>query len=89
MADPDLRLNELSKHDAEDIPTAIRVLEIDEPIDLKVGILHLLPKFYGKRGEDPFNYLSEFTKIYKIPQRPPRSTEDQLRLAAFPFALSQ
>lgn len=83
MADP--ILNELSSHLEDDPPTPIKLADSETPIEIKLGLLNVLPKFYGKKGDDPYNFLSEFVKICKVQKRPTGISEEQFKLAAFPF----
>jgi len=43
----------------------------DGECELKSGLIHLLPKFHGLAGEDPYHHL----------------TEEHIKLKAFPFSL--
>ncbi|RDY12259.1 hypothetical protein CR513_02959, partial [Mucuna pruriens] len=54
--------------------------------ELKSGLIHLLPKFHGLAGEDPYKHLKEFhvvcstMRLYGIPK-------DYVKMKAFPFSL--
>ncbi|XP_057802864.1 uncharacterized protein LOC131018164 [Salvia miltiorrhiza] len=52
-------------HEADDPPTPIRMPAAATAIEIKLGLLNVLPKYYGKKREDPYNFLSEFIKICK------------------------
>ncbi|XP_027152218.1 uncharacterized protein LOC113777253 [Coffea eugenioides] len=54
--------------------------------ELKSGIIHLLPFFHGLPGEEPFKYLQEFDVVCNS-MKPPRITEEQIKMRAFPFSL--
>ncbi|XP_057803610.1 uncharacterized protein LOC131018945 [Salvia miltiorrhiza] len=64
MAD-DPSLCDLSSHEADDPPTPIRMPAAATAIEIELRLLNVLPKYYGKKGEDPYNFLSEFIKICK------------------------
>lgn len=55
MAANDPRLCDLASHEEDDPPTPIQMPELTTPIEIKLGFLNVLPKFYGKKGEDPYN----------------------------------
>lgn len=54
--------------------------------ELKSGLIHLLPSFYGNAGEDPNKHLKEF-HVVCIGMKPHGVTEEQVKLKAFPFSL--
>ncbi|XP_027083776.1 uncharacterized protein [Coffea arabica] len=54
--------------------------------ELKSGLIHLLPSFHGLSGEEPHKHVKEF-EIVCSSMKPPRVTEEQIRLRAFPFSL--
>ncbi|XP_027069358.1 uncharacterized protein [Coffea arabica] len=53
---------------------------------LKSGLIHLLPSFHGLSGEKPHKHVKEFEVVCSS-MKPPRVTEEQIRLRAFPFSL--
>ncbi|XP_061363074.1 uncharacterized protein LOC133306725, partial [Gastrolobium bilobum] len=50
------------------------------------GLIHLLPKFHGLAGEDPYKYLKEFHVVCNT-MKPQGVDEEQVKLRAFPFSL--
>ena len=56
------------------------------PYVLKTGLIHLLPKFHGLAGEDPYKHLKEF-HIVCFTMKPPDVQEDHIFLKAFPHSL--
>nr|KYP76549.1 hypothetical protein KK1_020795 [Cajanus cajan] len=64
----------------------IQYLEEDVPFVLKIGLIHLLPKFHGHAGEDPHKHLKEFHIVYST-MKPPDVQEDHIYLKAFPHSL--
>uniref|UniRef100_A0A151UH68 DUF6738 domain-containing protein n=1 Tax=Cajanus cajan TaxID=3821 RepID=A0A151UH68_CAJCA len=64
----------------------IQYLEEDVPFVLKTRLIHLLPKFHGRAGEDPHKHLKEF-HIVCSSMRPHNVPEDHIYLKAFPFSL--
>ena len=55
--------------------------------ELKSGMIHLLPMFYGSVGEDPNKHLKEFHMVCSS-MKPIRIFEEQVKLRAFPFSLA-
>ncbi|XP_027915170.1 uncharacterized protein LOC114174533, partial [Vigna unguiculata] len=58
----------------------------DGECELKSGLIHLLPKFHGLAGEDPYHHLKEFHVVCSS-MRPTTVTEEHIKLKAFPFSL--
>ena len=77
LAAPDVNYNGL----------CIEYPDADAPFELKSGLIHLLPKFNGLAGEDPYKHLKEFQVVCSTPSRPEGITEDYIKLRAFPFSL--
>ncbi|KAL1563840.1 hypothetical protein AAHA92_06263 [Salvia divinorum] len=46
-----------------------------------------MPYFYGRRIDNPYEFLHEFCKLCDIQRRPAGSTEEDYRPRALPFAL--
>ena len=57
-------------------------------IELKTGVVHLLPKFNGTPLEDPIQHLDEFLDVCTS-MCPSDITEEQMRLRAFSFSLKE
>jgi len=58
----------------------------DVPYVLKTGLIHLLPKFHGLAGEDPYKHLKEFHIVCST-MKPLDVQEDHIFLKAFPHSL--
>ncbi|KAL1548651.1 hypothetical protein AAHA92_16858 [Salvia divinorum] len=56
-------------------------------IEVKNNVLVVMPHFYGRRIDNPYEFLHEFCKLCRIQRRPAGSSEDDYRLRALPFAL--
>ncbi|XP_042031395.1 activity-regulated cytoskeleton associated protein 2-like [Salvia splendens] len=56
-------------------------------INIKTNVLGILPTFFGRRNECPYEFLNEFSKLCSIQKRPNDTTEEDYRLHAIPFAL--
>ncbi|RDX88980.1 hypothetical protein CR513_29362, partial [Mucuna pruriens] len=54
--------------------------------ELKSGLIHLLPKFHGLVGEDPYKNLKEFHVLCST-MRSQGILEDYIKMKAFPFSL--
>ncbi|GAB2273230.1 hypothetical protein Dimus_039018 [Dionaea muscipula] len=55
--------------------------------EFKSGFIQMLPKFHGKSGDDPYKHLKEFNMVcYNC--KPLGLTEEQVKLRAFPFSLT-
>ncbi|XP_027156915.1 uncharacterized protein LOC113758083 [Coffea eugenioides] len=54
--------------------------------ELKSGLIHLLPTFHGLSGEEPHKHIQEFDVVCSS-MKPPRITEEQIKLRVFPFSL--
>ncbi|XP_021629666.1 uncharacterized protein LOC110627626 [Manihot esculenta] len=60
---------------------------LNAPLELKSGLIHLLPIFRGIEREDPHRHLKEFHVVCSS-MRPQGVTEEQIKLRAFPFSLA-
>ncbi|KAF7800736.1 DNA-directed DNA polymerase [Senna tora] len=67
-------------------PLCVVTPTLQAPLELKSGLIHLLPKFIGLMNEDPYQYLKEFDVVCSS-MKPERVTEEQIKLRAFPFSL--
>ncbi|XP_061345682.1 uncharacterized protein LOC133291436 [Gastrolobium bilobum] len=77
-------LRQLTAPDVKYQSFCIRYL--DTGFKLKSGLIHLLPKFHGLAGEDPYKYLKEFHVVCNT-MKPQGVDEEQVKLRAFPFSL--
>ncbi|RDX97220.1 hypothetical protein CR513_20021, partial [Mucuna pruriens] len=88
MENNDRTLKELATLDVAYQPWCIQYpqLEPAQTYELKSGLIHLLPKFHGLVGEDPYKHLKEFHMVYST-MRPQGILEDYTKMKAFPFSL--
>ncbi|KAL1553497.1 hypothetical protein AAHA92_14164 [Salvia divinorum] len=69
-------------------PTSAIVISTEQAgIEVKNNMLAVMPHFYGRRIDNPYEFLHEFCKLCGIQRRPSGSTEEDYRLRALPFAL--
>ncbi|RDY02054.1 hypothetical protein CR513_14536, partial [Mucuna pruriens] len=62
-------------------------LELIQSYELKSGLVHLLPKFHGLVGEDPYKHMKEFYVVCST-MRLQGIPEDYIKMKAFPFSLN-
>ncbi|KAF7802818.1 uncharacterized protein G2W53_041929 [Senna tora] len=67
-------------------PLCIATPTLQAPLELKTGLIHLLPKFRRLMNEDPYQHLKVFHVVFSS-MKPERVTEEQIKLRAFPFSL--
>ncbi|KAF7839401.1 hypothetical protein G2W53_007883 [Senna tora] len=67
-------------------PLCIATPTLQAPLELKSGLIHLLPKFRWLMNEDPYQHLKE-SHVVCSSMKPERVTEEQIKLRAFPFSL--
>ncbi|XP_021845840.2 uncharacterized protein [Spinacia oleracea] len=79
-------LKEMAAPNTGDDPLCIVFLELEKPLKLNSGFLNLLPKYYGKSGENPYRHLKEF-KVVCSSMNLEGVEQDHIRLHAFPFSL--
>lgn len=65
----------------------IEYVDVVVPFELKSGLIHLLPRFSGLAGKDPYKHLKELQIVCSTPFRPEGITKDHMKLRAFPFSL--
>ncbi|RDX69252.1 hypothetical protein CR513_51661, partial [Mucuna pruriens] len=80
MKNNDKTLKELTTPDVVYQPWCIQCppLEPTQSYELKSSLIHLLSKFHGLAGEDPYKHLKEFHVGI---------SEDHIKMKAFPFFL--
>ncbi|RDX94159.1 hypothetical protein CR513_23484, partial [Mucuna pruriens] len=88
MENNDRTLKELAMPDVVYQPWCIQYpqLEPAQTYELKSDLIHLLPKFHGRAGEDPHKHLKEFHVVCST-MRPQGIPEDYIKMKAFPFSL--
>ena len=64
----------------------IQYPEEEIPYVLKTGLIHLLPKFHGLVGEDPYKHLKQFHVVCST-TKPVDVQEDHVYLKGFPHSL--
>ncbi|KAF7839504.1 DNA-directed DNA polymerase [Senna tora] len=79
-------LREHSPSPVNQAPLCIATPTLQAPLELKSGMIHLLPKFRGLMNEDPYQHLKEFHVVCSS-MKPDRVTEQKIKLRAFPFSL--
>ncbi|KAL0440545.1 UNVERIFIED_CONTAM: hypothetical protein Slati_2537500, partial [Sesamum latifolium] len=85
---PERMIKEMISLDLNQQPLCIEYPTLDVDFELKSGLIHLLSTFSGLAGEDPHKHLKEF-HVVCFGMRPQGVTEDQVKLRAFPFSLSE
>ena len=85
MAEEEQTLRQWARQEVNQQPLCITYPTATN-LELKSGLLHLLPTFRGKENEDPHKFLTEF-HVVCVGMKPHNVTEDQIKLRAFPFAL--
>jgi len=86
MAHQQRTLKELATPDGDVQPLCITYPALEVNFELKSGLIHFLPRFYGLAGEDPNKHLKEFHMVCSS-MRPAGITEEQIKLITFPFTL--
>lgn len=84
--DNEQTLRELAAPDLNQQPLCIQYPNLNVAFELKSGLIHLLPSFYGLSGEDPHKHLKEFHVVCST-MKPDGVSEEQIKLRAFPFSL--
>ncbi|XP_061347742.1 uncharacterized protein LOC133293222 [Gastrolobium bilobum] len=79
-------LRQLAAAEVNYQPFCIHYLDLDTDFKLQSGLIHLLPKFHGLAGEDPYKNLKEFHVVCSA-MKPQGVDEEQVKLRAFPFSL--
>lgn len=77
---------ELATTPIDEAPLCINYPPLRGDFELKSGLIHLLPKLYGKENEDPYKHLKAFHIVCRS-MKPQGVTEEQIKLHAFPFSL--
>ncbi|RDY01708.1 hypothetical protein CR513_14929, partial [Mucuna pruriens] len=88
MENDDRTLKELATPDVVYSPWCIQYpqLEPAQTYELKSDLIHLLPKFHGLVGKDPYKHLKEFHVVCST-MRPQGIPEYYIKMKAFPFSL--
>ncbi|KAL1549004.1 hypothetical protein AAHA92_17161 [Salvia divinorum] len=83
----DLEIGSLNAHLSGEPAQAIVITPGQAGIVVTNNVLAVMPHFYGRRVDNPYEFLHEFCKLCGIQRRPAGSTEEEYRLRALPFAL--
>ncbi|VFQ91350.1 unnamed protein product [Cuscuta campestris] len=81
-----LTIRNLATPNLDHQPLCIQYPTLNAPLELRSGLIQLLPKFHGLSGEDPHKHLKEFHVVCST-MRPTGVPEDHIKLRAFPFSL--
>ncbi|KAK8513167.1 hypothetical protein V6N13_032415 [Hibiscus sabdariffa] len=87
MAEEDQTIRQLAAAPAEQQPLCITFPNGQTPLELKPGLIHLLPTFHGLPSENSHKHLTEFHLVCSS-MKPYGVSEDQIKLRAFPFSLT-
>ena len=88
MAEPEPTLRRMANPDVNQQPLCIELPNEEVNFELKSGLIHLLPTFYGLAGEDPHKHLKEFHVVCSS-MKPQGIIVDQIKMRAFPFSLTE
>jgi hypothetical protein len=87
MAEPEERtLREWAAPNVDEQPLCITYATDEVGVELKTGLIHLLPSFHGLANEDPYKHMTEFHMVC-LGMKPQGTTIENLKLKAFPFSL--
>ena len=75
-------LTEMAASDLNLQPLCIQYPQREDAFELKWGMIHLLPSFYGLSGEDPNKHLKEFHVVCSS-MKPNGVLEEQVKLMLF------
>ncbi|KAL1555088.1 hypothetical protein AAHA92_15570 [Salvia divinorum] len=87
IIEDDPEIGSLNAHLNGETSSAIVITPGQARIEVKNNVLAVMPHFYGKRIDNPYEFLHEFCKLCGIQRRPAGSTEEDYRLRALSFAL--
>ena len=80
-------LKELVAPTLDQQPLCIDMPQLEVAFELKSGMIHLLPTFYGLASEDPNKHLKEFNVVCSS-MKPIGIFMEQVQLIAFSFSLA-
>ncbi|KAL1569844.1 hypothetical protein AAHA92_01272 [Salvia divinorum] len=87
LHEDDLEIGSLNAHLNGEPSGAIVLTPGQAGIEVKNNVLAVMPHFYGRRIDNPYEFLHEFCRLCEIQRRPAGSSEEDYRLRALPFAL--
>ncbi|KAL1531198.1 hypothetical protein AAHA92_33905 [Salvia divinorum] len=79
----DPEIGSLNAHLSGEPAQAIVMTPGQAGIEVKNNVLAVMPHFYGRRVDNPYEFLQEFCKLCGIQRRPAGSTEEEYRLHYF------
>ncbi|KAL1532833.1 hypothetical protein AAHA92_32797 [Salvia divinorum] len=87
LHEEDPEIGSLNAHLNGEPSSAIVISTGQAGIEVKNNVLAVMPHFYGRRIDNPYEFLHELCKLCGIQRRPAGSTEEDYRIRALPFAL--
>ena len=84
MAVPNQTMRQMGTINVAQQPLCIDFPEV-ENLEIKTGLINLLPTFHGLENEDPHKFLKDLHLACMA--RAPRVTDEEMKLRAFPFSL--
>ncbi|KAI3759635.1 hypothetical protein L6452_07590 [Arctium lappa] len=63
MVNPESTLREWAAPNVDEQPLYIRYPTEEVSVELKTGLIHLLPRFHGLASEDPYKHMTEFHMV--------------------------
>ncbi|KAL1544654.1 hypothetical protein AAHA92_21476 [Salvia divinorum] len=87
LHEDDPEIGSLNAHLSGEPAQAIVMTPGQAGIEVKNNVLAVMPHFYGRKIDNPYEFLHEFCKLCGIQRRPAGSSEEEYRLCAIPFAL--
>ncbi|KAL1563948.1 hypothetical protein AAHA92_06365 [Salvia divinorum] len=87
LHEDDPEIGSLNVHLSGEPAQAIVITSGQASIEVKNNVLAVMPHFYGRRIDNPYEFLHEFCRLCGIQRRPAGSSEEDYRLHALPFAL--
>ncbi|KAL1563944.1 hypothetical protein AAHA92_06361 [Salvia divinorum] len=87
LHEDDPEIGYLNAHLSGEPAQAIVMTPGQAGIEVKNNVLAVMPHFYGRKIDNPYEFLHKFCKLCGIQRRPAGSSEEEYRLRAIPFAL--
>ncbi|KAL1536459.1 hypothetical protein AAHA92_29108 [Salvia divinorum] len=87
LHDDDPKIGFLNAHLSGEPAQAIVITPGQAGIEVKNNVLAVMPHFYGRKIDNPYEFLHEFCKLCGIQRRPAGSSEEEYKLRAIPFEL--
>ncbi|BBN69371.1 hypothetical protein Prudu_910S000300 [Prunus dulcis] len=88
IVQPRKPLREFSIPKVTDQPSCIVYPQLTvDRFELKSGMIHLLPTYYGNTTEDPYMHIKQFFEICAIKTSKFNLDDEQIKMRLFPFSL--